>query len=64
MYTSGTEIHTMNFLLNHIDQEADLFDILIKPIITNENLYPLVSTALKKKKKKNNVTIVDSYQAN
>jgi len=64
MYTSGTEIHTMNFLLNHIDQEADLFDILIKPIITNETLYPLVSTALKLEIQKNNVTIIDSYQSN
>ena len=61
VYATAPTIHTLNFIINHIDMQAPLFDIMVKPILNNPVLYPILSTNIKLEIQKNSVTIVNSF---
>lgn len=53
IYTSADEIVRMNYLLQYIDSSADLFSILIKPILTNDLISPSLVNSVKMELQKN-----------
>lgn len=61
IYCSSDNIHTLNFLSNHLDMQAPLFNIMIRPILTSPVLYPILSTTIKLEIQKNSVNIIGSF---
>ena len=61
IYANNTNIHTLNFMASHIDMDAPLFDVFIKPILTNNVLYPILLTNIKLEIQRNGVAIVNSF---
>lgn len=55
IYHSYEDINAMNYLLNHIDTEVDMFKILIQPVIHSDIIYPSISTSIKLEIQKTNV---------
>ena len=53
IYTSADEIVRMNYLLQYIDSSADLFRILILPILTNDLISPSLVNSVKMELQKN-----------
>ena len=61
IYCSSDNVHTLNFLNNHLDMSCPLFNIMIRPVLTNPILYPVLSTSIKLEIQKNSVNIVSSF---
>ena len=61
IYANNTNIHTLNFMASHIDMDAPLFDIFIKPVLNNPVLYPILSTNIKLEIQRNDVSIISSF---
>ena len=55
IYTSTQEIMEMNYLMQHIEPDINLFEVLIQPLLKNDLIYPSLSTAIKLEIQKNNV---------
>ena len=45
----------MNYLMQHIEPDINLFEVLIQPLLKNDLIYPSLSTAIKLEIQKNNV---------
>lgn len=61
IYANNTNIHTLNFMSVHVDMDAPLFDLYIKPVLYNPILYPILLTNIKLEIQRNGVTIVNSF---
>ena len=61
IYANNTNIHTLNFMASHIDIDAPLFDMYVKPVLNNPVLYSILLTNIKLEIQRNCVTIVSSF---
>ena len=61
IYANNTNIHTLNFMASHIDIDAPLFDMYVKPVLNNPVLYSILLTNIKLEIQRNSVTIVSSF---
>jgi len=61
IYANNTNIHTLNFMASHIDIDAPLFDIFVKPVLNSSVLYPILLTSLKLEIQRNGVNLVTSF---
>lgn len=54
---------TMQFLLNYLDPSADLFEIMVRPLLDNPYTYASLSTNIKLEIQKNNVASDGEYHS-
>lgn len=50
------------YLMNYIDESADLFKIIVEPMLKNTCMYASLSTAIKLEIQRNNINISDGYR--
>lgn len=61
IYGTNNTVHTLNFIVNHIDMQAPLFDIMIRPVLRSPVLFPVLSTNIKLEIQRNSVDIAKSF---